>query len=63
MEVQDESGLLLIRGSVPGGKNAYVMVRNAIKRTGPVRAAGEGEETKAKKGAGAKKPAAAAKKK
>lgn len=61
MEVQDDTGLLLIYGSVPGGKNGYVTVRNAIKRTGPVRL-GEIEETKAKKGA-AKKPAAAAAKK
>ena len=35
MEVQDDTGLLLlIYGSVPGGKNGYVTVRNAIKRTG-----------------------------
>ena len=62
MEVQDDTGLLLIYGSVPGGKNGYVTVRNAIKRTGAVRL-GEGvEDTKAKKAA-AKKPAAAAKKK
>ena len=62
MEVQDDTGLLLIYGSVPGGKNGYVTVRNAIKRTGAVRL-GEGvEDTKAKKGA-AKKPAAAPKKK
>ncbi len=62
MDVQDESGLLLIYGSVPGGKNGYVTVRNAIKRTGVVRLGGDGEETKAKKAA-AKKPAAGAAKK
>lgn len=62
IEVREEEGLLLIAGAVPGGKNGLVMVRNSTKRTGPVRQASEGEETKAKKGA-AKKPAAAAKKK
>jgi large subunit ribosomal protein L3 len=62
LEVRDEEGLLLVRGAVPGGKNGYVVVQNAVKRTGPVRLATEGEEGKAKKGA-AKKPAAAAKKK
>lgn len=62
LEVRDEEGLLLIRGAVPGGKNGMVIIKNAVKRTGAVRLASDGEETKAKKGA-AKKPAAAAKKK
>jgi large subunit ribosomal protein L3 len=62
LEVRDEEGLLLVRGAVPGGKNGMVIIKNAVKRTGPVRQANDGEETKAKKGA-AKKPAAAAKKK
>lgn len=62
LEVRDEEGLLLIQGAVPGGKNGFVVVRNAKKRTGPVRMVSDVEETKAKKGA-AKKPAAAAKKK
>ena len=57
MEVRDEEGLLVIRGSVPGGKNGFVMVKNATKRTGPVRF-GEVEDEKKKKGAAAKKPAA-----
>ena len=61
MEVRDEEGLLLLRGSVPGGKNALVVVKNSTKRTGLVRF-GEAEEQTKKKG-GAKKPAAAAKKK
>lgn len=61
MEVRDEEGLLLLRGSVPGGKNALVVVKNSTKRTGQVRF-GEAEEQTKKKG-GAKKPAAAAKKK
>lgn len=62
LEVQEDTGLLLIAGSVPGGKNGYVTVRNALKRTGTVRTGNEGDEQKAKKGA-AKKPAAAPKKK
>jgi len=62
LEVKDEEGLLLVRGAVPGGKNGFVLVQNAVKRTGPVRMASDAEEGKAKKGA-AKKPAAAAKKK
>ena len=61
LAVKDEEGLLLIQGSVPGGKNGLVIVRNAKKRTGTVRLETEGEDAKAKKGA--KKPAAAAAKK
>ncbi len=34
LAVKDEEGLLLIQGSVPGGKNGYVVIKNAIKRTG-----------------------------
>lgn len=62
IEVKDDAGLLLVKGSVPGGENATVIVRNAKKRTGPVRVFSE-DEGKPKKGAAAKKPAAAAKKK
>ena len=62
LEIREEEGLLLIRGSVPGGKNGYVTIKNAVKRTGAVRIASEGDEQKAKKTA-AKKPAAAPKKK
>lgn len=55
VQVLDEEGLLLVRGSVPGGKNATVMLRNATKRTGAVRF-GEAEDTpKAKKAAIVKK--------
>jgi large subunit ribosomal protein L3 len=62
LEIREEEGLLLIRGAVPGGKNGMVLIKNAIKRTGTVRLASDGEEAKAKKGI-AKKPAAAAAKK
>ncbi len=33
--VDAERGLLMVRGSVPGGKNGWVMVRDAIKRKAP----------------------------
>jgi large subunit ribosomal protein L3 len=61
VDVKDDTGLLLVRGSVPGGENAMLIIRNAKKRTGLVRLITE-DEGKAKKGA-AKKPAAAAAKK
>lgn len=60
MQVMDEEGLLLVRGAVPGGKNGVVLVRNATKRTGPVRFEEVAQEGK-KKGI-AKKPAAGKKK-
>ncbi|HEY4042106.1 MAG TPA: 50S ribosomal protein L3 [Rhodopila sp.] len=37
--VDADKGLLMIRGAVPGGKNDYVMVRDAIKRPRPADAA------------------------
>ena len=33
--VDAEKGLLMIKGAVPGGKNGYVLVRDAIKRPRP----------------------------
>jgi large subunit ribosomal protein L3 len=32
VEVRPEENVLLIKGSIPGGKNGYVLVRNATKR-------------------------------
>ncbi len=61
MQVMDEEGLLLVRGSVPGGKNGYVTVKNSTKRTGLVRF-GEIQDEKKKKGTIVKKPPAAKKK-
>jgi large subunit ribosomal protein L3 len=33
--IDAERGLIMVRGAVPGGKNAYVLVRDAIKRAAP----------------------------
>jgi large subunit ribosomal protein L3 len=73
LEVDAEQNLLLVRGSIPGGKNGYVVVRNSKKRFGqPVKLKGHAEvqeksknPMKASKAGGsapAKKPAAAPKK-
>lgn len=62
MEVRDDDGLLVVRGAIPGANHGYVMVRNATKRTGPVRFEDAAQDTKAKKGQAAKKPAPAKKK-
>jgi len=72
LEVDVEQNLLLVRGAVPGGKNAYLVIRNSKKRFGkPVRLKGHAEPQeksknpmKASKAGGttaAKKPAAAKK--
>ena len=37
--VDAEKGLLMIKGAVPGSKNGYVTVRDAIKRRRPADAA------------------------
>ena len=34
---------ILLEGSIPGGKNGYVMIRNSTKKTGPVKVRREGE--------------------
>ncbi len=65
VQILAEENVLLVQGSVPGGKNGYVLVRNATKRTGPVKAKGSGETQEksknpmkaSKAGAGAAKPA------
>src|SRR5688572_31283246 len=33
VEVIDDQNVVLVRGAVPGGKNGYVLVQNAVKRT------------------------------
>jgi large subunit ribosomal protein L3 len=73
LEIDAEQNILLVRGSVPGGKNGIVVVRNSKKRMGEVvklRGQAEAQEKsknpmKASKAGGttaAKKPAAPAKK-
>jgi large subunit ribosomal protein L3 len=73
LEIDAEQNLLLVRGAVPGGKNAYLVIRNSKKKFGKtVRFKGHGEQQeksknpmKASKAGGttaAKKPAAAPKK-
>ena len=57
MQVHDDDGLLVVRGAVPGGKNGYLVVRNARKKTGPVRFGEAVQDTKAKKVQVAKKGA------
>jgi large subunit ribosomal protein L3 len=63
MEIDPEQNLLLVRGSVPGGKNGYLVIRNSKKRFGQtVRLRGQAEQQEksknpmkaSKAGAGAK---------
>ena len=72
LEIDEAQNLLLVQGAVPGGKNGYVVIRNAKKKAGvKVKLKGQGEpEVKSKNpmkaskaGAGAAKaPAKPAKK-
>jgi large subunit ribosomal protein L3 len=50
LEIDDAQNLLLIQGSVPGGRNGFVVVRNAKKKAGmKVKLKGQGEpEVKSK---------------
>lgn len=57
VEVRDEEGLILLRGSVPGARGGYLELRNSTKRTGQARLTPDDGEQQKKKGA-AKKPAA-----
>jgi large subunit ribosomal protein L3 len=67
LEIDEAQNLLLIQGSIPGGKNGYVVVRNAKKKTGvKVKLKGQGEPEvksknpmKASKAGGTTKAAAA----
>src|SRR5688572_17239927 len=72
MEIDAEQNLLLIHGSVPGGRNGFLVVRNSKKKQGvKVRLRGQAEAqeksknpmkaSKAGQSTAAKKPAAAAK--
>jgi large subunit ribosomal protein L3 len=57
VEVNDEEGLILLRGSVPGARGGYLELRNSTKRTGKARLTPDDGEQQKKKGA-AKKPVA-----
>ncbi|MDB4970099.1 MAG: ribosomal protein [Myxococcales bacterium] len=67
LEIDEAQNLLLIQGSVPGGRNGFVVVRNAKKKTGvKVKLKGQGEPEvksknpmKASKAGGTTKAAAA----
>jgi large subunit ribosomal protein L3 len=44
LEINAEDNVLLVQGAIPGGKNGYVVVRNAKKRAGQtVKLKGQGE--------------------
>ena len=66
VQINADENVLLVRGSIPGARNGYVVVRNAKKKAGtPVKLRGQGEaEVKSKNpmkaskaGAGSAKPA------
>lgn len=61
LEVRDTEGLLILRGSVPGGKNGYLTIRNSTKRPDAVVRLTEAVQDQ-KKRAGMKKAAPAKKK-
>ena len=64
MDVRDAEGLLVLRGSVPGGNNGYVTIRNSTKRPNAIVRLTEAEQDQKKRAAGvAKKAAGGAKKK
>ncbi len=64
MEVRDAEGLLVLRGSVPGGNNGYLTIRNSTKRPNVAVRLTEAEQDQKKRAAGvAKKAAGGAKKK
>ena len=59
-----EENVLLLGGPVPGGKNGYLVIKNATKKTGAVKVRGAGEvQEKSKNPMKASKAAAAAAKK
>jgi large subunit ribosomal protein L3 len=38
LEVHDEEGLILVKGSIPGAKNSYVILRDSVKIAAPANA-------------------------
>ncbi|HEX2568665.1 MAG TPA: 50S ribosomal protein L3 [Polyangia bacterium] len=64
VDVLVDQGVILVEGSVPGGKNGIVMLKNATKRTGAVKSRTYGEvQEKSKNPMKASKAAAASAKK
>ncbi len=66
VEIDSEENVLLVRGSIPGARNGYVIIRNAKKKSGmKVKLKGQAEQQEksknpmkaSKAGAGAAKPA------
>lgn len=43
VDVLAAEGVLLLGGAIPGGKNGFLMVKNAVKKTGAVKVKGAGE--------------------
>lgn len=62
VEIIPEDNVLLIRGAVPGGKNGYVLVQNAVKKTLYKRKRTEAVEEKSKNPMKASKAGASSKK-
>ncbi len=62
VEVLNEENVVLIRGSVPGGRNGYLLVQNAVKKTLYKRKRHEPVEEKSKNPMKASKAGAASKK-
>ena len=63
LEVLTDQNVLLLGGSVPGGKNGYLLIKNAIKRTGPIKTRTGEVQEKSKNPMKASKATAGAKKK
>ena len=65
LQILPEENVILVAGSIPGGKNGYVMIKNATKKIGAVKVNGAGEVQEksknpmkaSKAGVGAAKPA------
>jgi large subunit ribosomal protein L3 len=63
VDILAEENVVLIRGSVPGGKNGYLLVQNAVKKVAYKRKRGEVVEEKSKNPMKASKAGAASAKK
>lgn len=43
LQILTDENVLVLAGAIPGGKNGYVMVKNALKKTGPMKVKGAAE--------------------